>query len=232
MLCVALDLETTGLDRSRDEIIEVGLCRIENGTIVARFSSLVQPEGSIPLRVKRLTGIDEDALLRAPRWSEIAATVASFIGDLPVVGHGVDFDAAYLERYLGRPLAHRLDTCELARLLLPQLAGFSLEKVAAALGIECLAHHRALADAETTAQIFLALTRKIEELPLPILPRLIFFLEQASSAWTAFFKKTLQKGSFTGRYPAAPASLPPREGARGVLLPEATGNDDFFGISS
>ncbi|RPF42818.1 DNA polymerase-3 subunit epsilon/ATP-dependent DNA helicase DinG [Thermodesulfitimonas autotrophica] len=229
MLYVALDVETTGLDRTRDEIVEVGLCRIENGAITARFSSLVRPEGPIPLRVKRLTGIDAAALREAPPWREIAPSVAAFIGDLPVVGHCVDFDAAFLERYLGQPLAHRLDTCELARLLLPQLPAFSLQRVAAALAIECPVHHRALPDAETTAQIFLALTRKIAELPVAIFPRLIFFLEQAGSAWTAFFKKALREGSLAGRHPAACAPPPPGETESSALPPEVATDADIFG---
>ncbi|MGQ9512106.1 helicase C-terminal domain-containing protein [Thermodesulfitimonas sp.] len=229
MLYVALDVETTGLDRTRDEIVEVGLCRIENGTITARFSSLVRPEGPISLRVKRLTGIDEAALREAPPWCEIAPSVAAFIGDLPVVGHCVDFDAAFLERYLGQPLAHRLDTCELARLLLPQLPAFSLQRVAAALAVEYPTHHRALPDAETTAQIFLALTQKISELPRSILPHLIFFLEQAGSAWTAFFKKALREGSLTRRYPAAYVPPPLEDTGSSVSLPEITSDADIFG---
>lgn len=229
LLCVVVDVETTGFDPTQDEIIEVGLCRIEEGTITARFNSLLRPSCSLPLRVKRLTGIDETALASAPRWREIAADVSAFIGDLPLVGHNIGFDARFLARYLGRSFSRLYDTCELARLLLPQLSSFRLEHVAAALGIDYPVHHRALADAEATAHVFLRLNQKFRELPTPLLPQLLRLLEKAGSPWALFFEEILQQHKFTTAVTTpqqTPLAAPESSAAEVPEIPAAT---DFFG---
>uniref|UniRef100_A0A7C2IPH7 Helicase ATP-binding domain-containing protein n=1 Tax=Ammonifex degensii TaxID=42838 RepID=A0A7C2IPH7_9THEO len=230
---VTVDVETTGLDRVRDEVIEVGLCRIEDGAVTARFSSLVRPNGPVPLRVKRLTGIDDAMLEEAPSWEEIAGEVASFIGSAPLVGHYVAFDAAFLSRYLGDSFAGQLlDTGELARLLLPGNQGYSLERVAAALGTSYPVRHRALPDAEATAEVFFALLRRLKELPLQVLPAAATLLEQGRSAWAGFFKEALREGgAASGRITAPYAFLeaPVAEEVGEAALPDALETAGFFG---
>lgn len=191
---VAVDVETTGLDATQDEIIEVGLCRVEDGVVTARFSSLVRPGVPVPPRVQRLTGIDDAAVAGAPSWAEVAGEVASFIGSAPLVGHYVTFDAGFLSRYLGESFAGRLlDTCELARLLLPGPQGYSLERVAAALGISYPVRHRALPDAEATAQVFLALLKRLAELPRQVFSTATLLLERGGSVWARFFREALRE---------------------------------------
>ncbi|MEW6770163.1 MAG: helicase C-terminal domain-containing protein [Bacillota bacterium] len=228
---VAVDVETTGLDAARDEIIEVGLCRIENGAVTARFSSLIRPGVSIPPRVQRLTGIDDAAVAGAPSWAEVAGEVASFIGSAPLVGHYVAFDAGFLSRYLGESFAGRLlDTCELARLLLPGHQGYSLERVAAALGISYPVRHRALPDAEATAQVFLALLKRLAELPRQVLPAAILLLERGGSVWARFFRETLREsGGSRITAPYAFLESPVEQGEAETAVTGDFAAEDFFG---
>lgn len=231
MVYVAVDIETTGLDPARDEIIEVGLCRIENGMVNDRFSSLIRPSVPLPLRVKRLTGIDDDLLREAPLWPEIADKVASFIGSAPLVGHNVAFDAGFLSRYLNLPFNGRLlDTCELARFLLPRVQGYGLERVASFAGVSYPVQHRALPDAEATADLFIALLKRLNELPYEVLAIAASLLERGGSAWALFFKEALTGGAVSGRLTVPYAFLKEsgEEDAYQPVIPEDL-NTDFFG---
>jgi DNA polymerase III epsilon subunit family exonuclease len=154
---VVLDLETTGLDPQVDEIIEVGIVRIKNWQPDAFYHTLVRPSRSLPPRIRSLTGLDDALLAREPSWSEVRAAVLDFLGDAPVVGHNVGFDLAFLQRQAGyRPL-RAYDTAELARLVLPGLASYRLETLCAQLEVPCRPEHRALADAQATAALFVRL---------------------------------------------------------------------------
>jgi DNA polymerase III epsilon subunit family exonuclease len=233
---VAVDVETTGLDTSRDELIEVGLCRIANGAVTERFSSLVRPAGAVPLRVKKLTGITDAMLEAAPTWEEIAGAVASFIGDAPVIGHNVAFDAGFLSRYLGKPLPGiLLDTCELARTLLPQARGYSLALAAEALGVPYAVQHRALADAEATAVLFDALLARLGELSPQVLSGAAFLLDRGNSSLAGLFKEALRRATkFPGRISSPEAFVEakpkePEEAGNERVNPEAVTCTELFG---
>lgn len=230
---VAVDVETTGLDPACDEIIEIGLCRIENGAVTEKFSSLVRATGSVPLRVKQLTGIDDDMLQGAPGWEELAGEVASFIGDAPMVGHHIAFDAGFLSRYLNDPFTTRplLDTCELARFLLPAARGYSLARVAESLEIDFPEQHRALPDAEATARVFVALISRLKRLSPAVLSTAAFLLERGGAAWAPFFREMLRNAvnepvRITSPY--AFLESEPEEGESGLIVAETVDPADFF----
>lgn len=97
---VAIDTETTGLDTSWCELIEVAAVRYSNGIEAGRFSSLLKP-GELPIDefIEELTGITSEELETAPLPHEVIPSLAEFIGDNPVVGHNVCFDAKFLSKY-------------------------------------------------------------------------------------------------------------------------------------
>lgn len=158
---VALDLETTGLDPEKDAITEIGAVRFDDdGRELASFSRLVNPGRPIPQFIQALTGVTDEAVRSAPHLSEVADELRRFVATGPVVGQNVRFDLDHLRSAgvsLGVPW---LDTAEFARMLLPLAHGGGLMEIAAALGIEAGAHHRALSDARTAAAIFVALRRR------------------------------------------------------------------------
>ncbi len=166
---VAIDIETTGLQVESDSIIEIGAARFQGETILETLETFVEPRQALPYRIQRLTNITPEMLAGAPAFGTIAGKLREFIGDLPLVGHSVGFDAAFLRK---QRLAERnglLDTFELASLLLPDLGSYSLERVADFLGCVTPAHHRALADAILARDVLLALEARIQALPDDVL---------------------------------------------------------------
>jgi DNA polymerase III epsilon subunit family exonuclease len=161
---VAIDLETTGLQPEQDAIIEIGALKFARDEVLDTFESLVSPGLPIPYRVQRLTGITSPQLRDAPSLTELVPRLRAFIGELPLVGHSVPFDAAFLRR---AGLARRnplIDTFELASALLPDLPNYSLGAVGRALGVKSPTYHRALADAQLSMEVFLALLKRLDEL--------------------------------------------------------------------
>ncbi len=166
---VALDLETTGLDPDRDAIIEVGAVRFDLNGPSETFSTFVDPKRPISYRIERLTNIGDKDVAGAPQFAEIGADLEAFIGTDPVVGQNVGFDLGFLERQRIEPPGPAYDTQELANLLLPDLIQHSLPAIAEHLGIDFPVQHRALADADATRQVFIALRRRLAALPAALL---------------------------------------------------------------
>jgi len=98
MSFVALDLETTGLEKEKDKIIEVGLIRFDEKTFQeeSRLSLLINPEIPLPEMIKNITGIEEEDLFDAPSFREVRNIIEDFIGDSPLLAHNIAFDVPFL----------------------------------------------------------------------------------------------------------------------------------------
>lgn len=180
--CVALDLETTGLDASREAIIEIGLVRFRGDEVLEEWSSLVNPGRPVPRAITQLTGITSRDVAGQPSLSELLPTVRRFIGDHPVVGHNAAFDLGFL-RAAGFSLPNPVvDTFELATIVLPSQSSYSLGALAAYLGVPLDHAHRALADTRCVAQLLVRLTERAAALPLPALIEINRLA--AHSAWS------------------------------------------------
>jgi DNA polymerase-3 subunit epsilon/ATP-dependent DNA helicase DinG len=163
---VALDIETTGLDRQRDAITEVGAVRFTaDGEVLDRFESLVNPGREIPAFVQELTGVTDAAVRDAPPLAAVGDGLRAFVGEATIVGQNIGFDLGHL-RSGGVDLPNAaIDTAALSRLLLPASQKRSLGALAELLGVEVTGQHRALADATTAAGVFVALCRRANDLP-------------------------------------------------------------------
>lgn len=168
---VALDLETTGLDATRDSIIEIGALRFQGDRILERFTTLVNPQRTIPLRVQQITGIRDADVADAPTLAEVAPELLAFVRNdvTALVAHNAGFDIGFL-RAAGLQF-HRpaLDTFELATIVLPSMASYSLGELCLQLDIPLVDAHRAADDAEATAQLFMRLQQQLHQLPEPVL---------------------------------------------------------------
>jgi ATP-dependent DNA helicase DinG len=162
---VVIDTETTGLDPLNDRIIDVGAVRLdEDLVVVERFTSLVDPGVPIPLFVTRLTGIEDTDVAGAPRITEVLEGLRTFAGDAILVGHNAAFDREHLAAAARRggaaPLDNEwFDTLEAALLLYPELDRHALPVLVEELQLETRAH-RALPDAEATAEVLARLARR------------------------------------------------------------------------
>src|SRR5579875_458599 len=164
---VVLDTETTGLRPGLDRLIEIAGVLVRGGEIRGTFQSLVNPERRIPPFISQFTGISQEMVSSAPTAKEVLPLFLRFIDGTTVVGHNVGFDAGFLSyeaKLLGTtfPL-DGLDTIPLARRFLPNLKRFKLELVAEHLGIPTKNRHRALGDAEVTAQVFLRILERAQQ---------------------------------------------------------------------
>lgn len=167
---VIIDLETTGHSVETDQIIEVGMVIIENGEIIEDYSTLINPNQSIPPFITSLTGITDEDVRLAPSFAEVAPKIAHLFADSYFVAHNVAFDLRFLNTKLAAVNLEKLtnpviDTVELSRILFPQAPSFQLEQLAEYLSIEHDEAHRALADAYMTAEILLKMRQKLYALP-------------------------------------------------------------------
>ncbi len=191
-LRVAIDLETTGLQSENESIIEIGAVKFRGDEILDTFETFITPHRPIPYRIQRLTHITPAMLVDAPAMAGIAPKLRQFLSDLPLVGHNVGFDAAFLRRQQIAQANPLLDTFELASILLPDLTNYTLEQVAATLGFSAPIHHRALADAQLSREVFLALEARVRDLPDPLLNTLCALAPGAKLAMLGFLRREQQ----------------------------------------
>src|SRR5258707_12030568 len=167
---VALDLETTGLHAEQDAILEVAAVKFQGATILDTMETLVAPGRPIPFRVQRLTGIMPQLVADAPSFESISRRLQQFLGDHPIVGHSIPFDAGFLRR---QGLVHNnplIDTFELATVLLPSLPSYNLGQVAQSLDVTVTPErHRAMVDTILAMQVFLALHQRLQSIDLALL---------------------------------------------------------------
>jgi len=156
-----VDVETTGLSAIYDRVIEVAVVSVEGGEVVSRWSTLVDPRVALPPFITRLTGIQAGMLRGRPTFAEVAPRLREALGEGPLVAHNASFDEPFLRHAFTRTGARlelpRLCTLRLARRLLPRLRSYGLEALLRHLDIEVGHRHRALPDAEATAQLLLRL---------------------------------------------------------------------------
>jgi DNA polymerase-3 subunit epsilon len=166
---VVVDLETTGLSPSTSAICEIGAVRVRNLELEARFETLVNPRRPLPAPIAALTGIDPSALRGAPPAELAVRRFLDFAGDAVLVAHNARFDLAFLDREVERLTGRRIaapvvDTVWLARRLLAgRQKRVGLASLAYFFGTATRPCHRALADAEATAEILVALIGLAQE---------------------------------------------------------------------
>jgi DNA polymerase III epsilon subunit family exonuclease len=166
---VVVDLETTGLSARTAEICEIGAVRVRDLTPLATFQTFVRPRGDLPSAVSALTGIRAADLRGAPPADDAVRRFLDFAGDCVVVAHNARFDMSFLDRAVERRTGRRVaapvvDTVPLARALLAGRAGrSSLASLAQFFGTSVDPCHRALPDAQATAEILVALIGLAQE---------------------------------------------------------------------
>jgi predicted DnaQ family exonuclease/DinG family helicase len=202
-----------------DRVIEIGAVRVrleEDGsaTLGERFSTFVDPSLGVGAAITRLTGIRDEDLTGAPALGSVIGRIASFIAGAPVVGHNVGFDLAFLERVALGPF-ERLDTAELASILMPSAPTYALQALAADAGIRPESAHRALDDALTCAAVLADLGRRARELPVAVLEEVQAYAPLLGSAYAAFFAGAL-RGAGRGAWDPSRLATPPAPRPSGV----------------
>ncbi len=164
---VVFDIETTGFSPVNNRIIEIGAVKVEQGSIVDRFSTFVNPQVPIPFRIEQLTNINDEMVVDAPTIEQVLPEFLEFCGDAVMVAHNAEFDMSFIRENAKRQQIQKeftyVDTMGIARLLLPGQAKHTLDAVAKTLKISLENHHRAVDDAECTAEIFTKFIEMLKE---------------------------------------------------------------------
>jgi len=194
---VALDIETTGLDPHRDAIIEIGAVKYDGNQIAGKWQSLINPHRAVPQMITQLTGIDNQMVASAPPITAVTQDFADFVGDLPVIGHNISFDLAFLKLHLNFNNNPVNDTFEIASVILPSAPRYSLAALVDVLGIENLSPHRAQEDADATLEVFLRLLEKARALPVHLIAEIVQSSKNITWDGRWFFTQVLKEQSKT-----------------------------------
>lgn len=158
-----VDVETTGLSPQEDSIIELAALKVVAGEVTDSCECLVRTDEGLPVDIVRLTGIDDGTLARdGVPLCDALDMFFDIVGELPIAGHNVTFDAVFLQEAcdecgFGNLDNVNIDSVEIARKKLPRLRSYRLADLAASLGIEVNQRHRAMADCRTDLAILLKL---------------------------------------------------------------------------
>ena len=205
---IVLDLETTGLDPAKDKIIEIGAIRFVDGKEEESFEEMINPQIPIPDFITKLTGISDKDVKSAPTIDKKLGELIDFLDDSIILGHQVNFDAAFIE-YLLRVEEEdfrnwendstrfkyfknkRLDTLFFSRIFLPFLPRMNLGTVAAHYKIDLENAHRATDDARATGFIFLHLIEKAIATDNQVLQKMSRLLFKNNNRVKYFFQPIL-----------------------------------------
>ena len=168
-----VDLETTGMTAAEDRVTDVAVVRVE-GDAVSEWSTLVDPQCSIPAPIQALTGITNAMVAHAPTFERIADEVAARIAGCVLVAHNARFDYGFLKHEfarLGRGFTARvLCTVKLSRRLYPNAGPHHLDALIERHGLPAQDRHRALGDARILRSFVETLYREkgTEEIELAV----------------------------------------------------------------
>ncbi|EOI01760.1 exonuclease, DNA polymerase III, epsilon subunit [Enterococcus moraviensis ATCC BAA-383] len=166
-----VDLETTGTDPTVDRIIQFGCVLIQDGVIISRFATDINPNQAISKQIQQLTGISNARVQKAPYFEDVALTIYNLLADTVFVAHNIYFDYSFLMQELMRCGTPKLkipgiDTVELAQIFLPTEKSFRLGDLSESLGLIHDNPHQADSDAQVTAELLLLIEAKMRRLPL------------------------------------------------------------------
>lgn len=148
---VVLDVETTGLDYTKERIIEFAAVKLVNGVIKEKYETLINPEQHIRKSSIAVHGITQDMVADAPKEAEIMPEIFDFIGDYPIVAHNAIFDYSFLnessKRLYNKEITNsRIDSQFLFKEVYPDIESHGLENLMLKFGVEFDTRHRAMAD--------------------------------------------------------------------------------------
>lgn len=168
---VVLDLETSGVDPRKNDIIEVAMIRYEEGKEVSRYESLIKVHYPLDKIITVITGItDEDLKQRGRDRESVYAEMADFIKGAFLVAHNTDFDVSFLRaKKINMDVLGFIDTVPLAQICFPELASYSLESLSDDLNIQHDHKHRAMSDTEATVELLRQIYHVIDGLPFSAL---------------------------------------------------------------
>ncbi|MBC7871286.1 MAG: 3'-5' exonuclease, partial [Chitinophagaceae bacterium] len=197
---VAIDLETTGLDPTKDDIIEIGAVRMKDGKVIDEFSTFVNPGSPIPPNVSHITGIFPADVVGAPDIKALLPKLNDFVGDSPMVAHNLSLDMGFLQQRYGILRGNtRIDTYDLASVMVPNAPRYNLHSLSQEAGITLENAHRALEDARAAGLLYWWLWQKVLTLPHGTLQEIISASRDLDWDASAVFTAALRESKTSTR---------------------------------
>ncbi len=219
---IAFDFETTGLDKIKDEPIQIWIVAFdENFKIIETYSSLIKPKKDIKelkTIVHHLTGFDIKQLEDAKSMEEILPDISKFFTkDTVIVWHNISFDLAFLQRYLEFTPAYQIDTYTVSRSLLHFLPSYALDVINEHLKKDTLhwqneedsewdQYHDALYDSYLSYNLFQQLIKKLTTIRRKYLI-LDYMFQNSSSTLAQIIKRTPKPYKFENKELFFPALM-------------------------
>lgn len=152
---IIFDIETTGLNKQNDDVIQLSALKIINDKVVDKINTFIKPKTNIPEKITYLTGIKNEDVYNAPSIDETINKFSLFIEGLPLIGHNIiNFDLPFLsEKGLVLNGNNIIDTVPLSTIKLPNLKNHRLPTLKKYFGIDNLSHN-ALNDCETNLIVY------------------------------------------------------------------------------
>lgn len=169
VFCV-VDLETTGLNPKKDQIIEIAALKVEGGVITDRFHTLVKPSYDfIPPNIVHLTGITNAMVIDKPKIEDIYPQFYNFLVDTVIVAHNAKFDISFISEVHRHAYNREFNipyicTQNIAKALFPHLNSKSLSNLAYFFNVQQYKRHRAMDDAVVAFEIFKKLLDYLQDL--------------------------------------------------------------------
>ena len=148
---IVLDTETTGLDYTKEKMVEFAAVKLVNGKIKEEFQTLINPQQHIRKSSIAIHGITSDMVKDAPTEAEAMPMIMDFIQDYPIVAHNAIFDYTFLNEASKRVFGHeisnpRIDSQQMFKEVFPDLEAHGLEALTTKFNVPLTNHHRAMAD--------------------------------------------------------------------------------------
>ncbi|MEA4954088.1 MAG: PolC-type DNA polymerase III [Pseudoflavonifractor sp.] len=179
---VCFDIETTGLNKREDLIIEIGAVVLRDGKVCETFNTFVSPGRKLSRQIVELTGITDKMLDGAPGQAEAIDAFLTFAAGRPLAAHNAEFDMGFIAEgchRMGKPFPNTaVDSLILAQNLLPDLGKYKLDLVAGRLNLPAFNHHRASDDAATVAYMLIPFFQMLEDMG-------VYTLQSINPAMTA-----------------------------------------------
>lgn len=192
-----VDIESTGGSIGTGErMIQFACVLVRNGKVLEKFNTYVNPLKQVPKQIQELTGIRPNDLKGAPFFEDIAELIHGLLEDTIFVAHNVGFDYRFLNEEFNNVGLRSLtipaiDTVELSQILFPRADSYNLQELADWLGYDLDRPHDALGDAEATTFILQKLEKRVLELPLVTLEKLVELSSYCVAETHLFFDDVL-----------------------------------------
>jgi DNA polymerase-3 subunit alpha (Gram-positive type) len=154
-----VDIETTGLDETKDKITEIAAIKVRRGTNTHNYlTSFINPRIPIPYEVSLKTGITNDMVKDEKPVEEVLGDFLDFFEDYPLAFYNADFDLKFLRRdaqKINREINNEIiDVYSICKMAFPKTRNYKLTTIAERFNIDTKGAHRALDDCKITLQVF------------------------------------------------------------------------------